>query len=185
MDEPSSKSVEKFAWSWIGCGRGLVIGLAYGLLIGLGGGLAFGLAGVLLVGLVGGLSGTSLTKDVHLKPNQGIHTSGWNALRLGLVFGLVGVLGNWLVFGMLGALLGALGGGLIGVLLFGGRDYFQHYLLRLLLAYSRALPWRTVPFLEEARGCILLQRVGGGYRFVHPLLQEYFASLTFSLTIEK
>lgn len=126
-----------------------------------------------------------MTNDVRLKPNQGIHTSGWNALRLGLVFMLLGVL----VFGplgwLLGGLLGALGGGVCGVLLFGGRDYFQHYLLRLLLSQSRALPWRTVPFLEEARVCILLQRVGGGYRFIHPLLQEYFASLDFSLTIEK
>jgi hypothetical protein len=52
----------------------------------------------------------------------------------------------------------------------------------LVLAYSRALPWNAVPFLEEAKRCILLQRVGSGYQFVHPLLQEYFASLTLSLT---
>ena len=89
--------------------------------------------------------------------------------------------GRWLVGGLLVGLLG----GLVGRLLGGGGDYLKHYVLRLLLAHSRTLPWRTVPILEEARGCILLQRVGGGYRFVHPLLQEYFASLTLSLTIEK
>jgi predicted NACHT family NTPase len=72
--------------------------------------------------------------------------------------------------------------GLVGGLCFGGKAYVKHYVLRWFLAHSRALPWRTVPFLEEAKACILLQRVGGGYRFVHPLLQEYFASLPLSLT---
>jgi hypothetical protein len=147
-----------------GHGKGLGVVLGGALAFRLGGVLGIVLGGALVSGhgrglggaLVGGLSGTPLTKNVRLKLNQGIHTSGWNALRLGLVFIL------------------------INGLLFGGGTYFQHYLLRLFLAHSRALPWRTVPFLEEAKGCILLQRVGGGYRFAHPLLQEYFASLTFS-----
>ena len=168
----------------------MIVGVVFGLAVGLGGGLA------------GGLSGTSLTKNLRLKPDQGIHTSGWNALRLGLVFflvvgvvvgldvglfggrvlGLVGGRGSGLfgglVFGLLSGLFFGLGGGLF----FGGAAYFKHYLLRLFLAHSRALPWRAIPFLEEAQVCILLQRVGGGYRFIHPLLQEYFASLTTSPT---
>ena len=51
------KPVEKFAWSWIGCGRGLVIGLVFGLVIVLFGGLAGGLVLGLLGWLVGGLAG--------------------------------------------------------------------------------------------------------------------------------
>ena len=39
------------------------------------------------------------------------------------------------------------------------------------------MPWHYVHFLEEATERILLQRVGGGYRFIHPLFQEYFVSL--------
>jgi hypothetical protein len=39
------------------------------------------------------------------------------------------------------------------------------------------MPWHYVRFLDEATERILLQRVGGGYRFIHPLFQEYFASL--------
>lgn len=73
--------------------------------------------------------------------------------------------------------------GLVGGLQFGGLAYFQHYLLRLLFARSRILPWRAARLLEEATECILLQRVGGGYQFMHPLLQEYFASLTLSSTM--
>jgi len=185
---------------------GLVVGLLFGLVVGLVvvlvGVLFFRLVsvlfvvlvGALLVGLVGGLlvglGGTPLAKNVRLKPNQGIHTSGWNALRLGLVlfpvFGLLGGLLFGLVFGLLGGLLfgllSGLFGGLVSGLVFGGKAYVQHYVLRWFLAHGRALPWKVVPFLEEVTGCVLLQRVGGGYRFVHPLLQEYFASLPFSLT---
>jgi hypothetical protein len=59
----------------------------------------------------------------------------------------------------------------------GGGGYSQQYVHRLFLTQSRALPRRAVLFLEEETGCILLQRVGGGYRFIHPLMQEHFASL--------
>lgn len=83
----------------------------------------------------------------------------------------------------LGLILG-LAGGLVGMLLFGGGAYFLHYVLRLLLAQSSILPWRAVPFLEEATNCILLQRVSGGYRFIHLLLQEHFASLHMGTTSE-
>jgi NACHT domain len=223
------KPAEKFVWSWKRCGKGLLFGLFYGICGGLLVGLVRGMLGELLgeskccvvsinlndmlffglligptYSLLRGLSGTPLTSRQALslshKPNQGIHTSGWNALRLGLVFFPVGGLIGGLLGGLSGGLLGGpvlglgggLGGGLVSGLVFGlifglggslvfgllaGRAYFQHYLLRLVLAQSRILPWRTVPFLEEATECILLQRVGGGYRFIHPLFRDYFASL--------
>lgn len=195
------ESTEKLFWSWKNCGKGLLFGLGGGLSIGLffrmGGelldGLAFGLVSGLVGGLLNGLTGTTLTKDIHLKPGQRIHASGWNALYLGLIFfltvGLLGGLGGGLFDGLFDGLIIGLGcglfGGLLAWLLLGGAAYFQHYLLRLFLVQSRALPWRIVPFLEEARGCILLERVGGGYRFVHPLLQRYFTSLAVSLATEK
>ncbi|GHO70482.1 hypothetical protein KSC_093740 [Ktedonobacter sp. SOSP1-52] len=86
--------VEKLVWSWKVCGKGLLVGLLlgliFGLLVGLFGGLLLGLYIELIFGLffglLGGLSGAPLTGNVRLQPNQGIYTSGWNALRLGLVF---------------------------------------------------------------------------------------------------
>jgi hypothetical protein len=33
-----------------------------------------------------------------------------------------------------------------------------------------------VRFLDHAAECVFLYKVGGGYRFVHEQLQEYFAS---------
>jgi hypothetical protein len=34
-----------------------------------------------------------------------------------------------------------------------------------------------VDFLDYATECILLRKVGGGYIFIHRLLQDYFAAL--------
>ena len=82
-----------------------------------------------------------------------------------------------LVGGLVVGLVAGLAFGLLGGLVFGGVAFIQHFILRFLLWCGGAMPWRYVRFLEEARERILLQRVGGGYRFIHPLFQEYFASL--------
>jgi NACHT domain len=172
-----------------GPGGGLLFGLEVGLVFG----LMFGPIGGLVSGLRSGLSNAQIDEHTRLRPNQGIRSSRWNALRIWLA--------SWLVFGLLGALVGVLGGALGGELLgglaigllsglgfglifglsfgliYGGLAYLQHYCLRLLLWSKRAMPWRVVRFLEEANEHILLQRVGGGYRFIHPLFQDYFASL--------
>jgi hypothetical protein len=108
------------------------------------------------------------------------------ALLSGLVFGLVGGLVGELLVGRVVGLLVGLGTGLFLGLLFGlifglvygGMAYLQHYCLRYLLWRSGAIPWHFVRFLEEANEHILLQRVGGGYRFIHPLFLDYFASLS-------
>src|SRR5439155_24440902 len=68
--------------------------------------------------------------------------------------------------------------GLVAGLYFGGTSYLNHYTIRFLLSQRGVMPWHYVHFLEEATERILLQRVGGGYRFIHPLFQEYFASLS-------
>ncbi len=184
------KPVEAFTWSWKGFWRGQVFGLVVGPLVGLLVGLVFGplagllvgLIGVLAGGLVGGLSGTQINEDARIQPNQGIQNSGWNAFRAGLVSTLLIVLAFVLAYGSvtvpLTVLLSWLLAGLFGGLVFGGEAYFEHYVLRCILWRSGAMPWRYVRFLEEATERILLQRVGGGYRFIHPLFLDYFASGT-------
>jgi hypothetical protein len=185
---------EELMWSWksflrrglhAGLSFGLVGGLAVGLVGGLRAGLVAGLVGGLLLGLLLelfnglltgmllGLINRQIDPQMRLRPNQGIQTSGWNALRIGIGFGLVGGLLLGLPFGLFNGLLLGLFGGLV----FGGQTYLGHYLLRLLLWYSGAIPWYYIRFLEEATERILLQRVGGGYRFIHPLFLDYFASL--------
>lgn len=59
----------------------------------------------------------------------------------------------------------------------GGLTILRHYVIRWLLARSHRFPWPAQAFLDDATARILLQRVGGGYRFMHRLLLDYFADL--------
>ena len=62
-------------------------------------------------------------------------------------------------------------------LIFGGFTCIQHFFLRLLLYSQGAIPWNYACFLNYATDRLLLQRVGGRYRFIHRLLQEHFANM--------
>jgi hypothetical protein len=88
-----------------------------------------------------------------------------NDWREGLYFGL----GFGLYFGGVGMISGWWDGG--------GQTFIRHYTLRYLLARNNLLPWRLVNFLEVAVTHILLRKVGGGYIFVHRMIQEYFDTL--------
>ncbi len=135
----------------------------------------------------------SRTNPKRLKPNQGIHASirntwrfSWVGIALGLILVYIhyltqpyaildlewGVvhrlsLGDWLV--------SALGGFWLAFLLFGGIPVLGHYLLRLSLYLQGRTPWRYVHFLDYASRLILLQKVGGGYVFIHRLLLKRLA----------
>jgi NACHT domain len=193
------KTVEIIHWSWstfrskwssppikLGLCIGVLIGLNVGVGTGLLAGLLVGLGPVLFVGLLAGLShGEIQTKTV---PNEGIRQSVWSALRAGLGAGLlVGILAE--LFKRLGVGHGAGGGpvqlyGLfIGLLVglgvglrFGGFASLQHFVLRPLLRCNGSAPLNYVKFLDYAAERIFLRKVGGGYSFIHRLLQDYFAS---------
>lgn len=192
--------VEVLTWSWNSLWQGLMIGLIVGLIgwliVGLIPavfvGLIGGLIGWLIVNLLGGLtarpvcelingvSGEQISKDIPIRPNQAIRDSGSKAL----CFGLVGSLVLGLIVGLIGGEAIGLGQGLVlgvflGVLIaqaVGGRTYVCHYILRYILYRNGVMPWHYVRFLEEATRHNLLQRVAGGYRFIHPIFIDYFAS---------
>jgi len=149
------------------------------------GGMYYVLFYVLIFGLVFGLAGTlassfqPIVRDMKTIPNQGIRLSLRSAGFMGsigsLVFGLiVGLLSrDW----MAGLGYGALGGLCIG-LWYGGLDVIQHFLVRFLLWRAGCLPWRLAPFLDYAAEELhFLQKVGGGYIFVHRYLLEHFAAM--------
>jgi hypothetical protein len=68
-------------------------------------------------------------------------------------------------------------GGLLFGLFFGGFACLSHLALRLVLWRIGALPLATVHFLDYATERVFVRKVGGGYTFVHRLLQDYFAAL--------
>jgi hypothetical protein len=59
---------------------------------------------------------------------------------------------------------------------YGGYTCLQHFTLRRLLVRIGAAPWHYVDFLDYAAERIFLRKVGGGYSFIHRLLQDHFAA---------
>ena len=186
------KPIETLKISWIIPHKRLQIGLRNGLLFGFAGwligfkmptpmhngGMIGAIIGGLSATLVGCIDGELVGPDIDLKtyPNQGIYRSAMNAVIVALIFGIT--------FGLLGILRGdansAFGLGLIGIvsggIVGGGLACLQHFTLRLILWINGAIPWNYARFLNHANERMFLQRVGGRYRFIHDLLQEYFSS---------
>ncbi|MDJ0555284.1 MAG: hypothetical protein QNJ68_12745, partial [Microcoleaceae cyanobacterium MO_207.B10] len=56
-----------------------------------------------------------------------------------------------------------------------GMSVIQHLILRIIFFLTKKAPWNYARFLNYATEKMLLQRVGGGYRFIHRLLQQRLA----------
>jgi hypothetical protein len=101
------------------------------------------------------------------------------ALELILFIGMkisgepVGELSNWLTIGIhIWLILTVLNWGR------GARMVILYHTLRYILARTNHAPRNYPKFLDYCSERTLLHKVGGGYIFVHRLLQEHFASLT-------
>ena len=134
------------------------VGLTQGLLLSLRTALLFCLFDGLSGALIGGLSGPDIEKRT--VPNQGI----WRSAANTGIFALVG----GLIFLPFGVLIGAIVPGIACI---------QHFMLRLILWRHGYIPWNYARFLNYATERVLLQRVGGRYRFIHDLLREHFAQM--------
>ncbi|MDJ0733902.1 MAG: protein kinase [Nostocaceae cyanobacterium] len=196
--------VETLKWSWKNTKNNLLIGLVGGTILGvilkltavivyatttnLQGftkyirelsmyswmrGIVFGLSLGLIFALIKGLTSPTIQKQT--SPNQGIWQSGKNALVFGsigfIVLSLAAIFLHWriLAWGFFGLSFGIAAGG--------GEACAKHLILRIILFSSGYIPWNYAGFLDYATERILLQKVGGGYIFVHRLLLEYFAKM--------
>ena len=173
---------------------GLILGLIYGLILGLILGLIYGLIlGLiygLILGLILGLTGPEIKQRKY--SNQGIKQSVKNGIRLSVIaisFSIIiSVLIQSIIFQIIIVsnldfnleLLDRLNLTVLGVILilsiwFSALPVIQHVSLRLVLWLFGHAPWNYAKFLDYATDRMILQRVGGGYRFIHRLLQEHFA----------
>ena len=134
------------------------------------------LMGVLLFKLQSFLIGVLNHSEIEIKqiPNQGIWLSARNAITACLMAGFMGVLMGGLTFLFL---TGGLIVGLMVGLTKGGLACIQHFILRLILYCNKYIPWNYARFLDYAADRILLQKVGGGYIFIHRMLMEHFAEM--------
>lgn len=76
---------------------------------------------------------------------------------------------------------------LIGLLVFivsstplvmGGLTVIQHFSLRFLLYKRVFMPWFYADFLDYCTERLIIQRIGGRYRFIHKCIQDYYANMT-------
>ncbi|MGQ0600652.1 MAG: NACHT domain-containing protein [Anaerolineales bacterium] len=150
------------------------------------------LIGAGLFGLIGGLQ--SKTAGQKISFNQGIRQSAKNCVVGTVVFTIGGSLlmaipgllsswitaqssGRWDPFMLLIPLSYSPILGAMGALYYGGLAVIQHFTLRALLLVEGRLPARPVRFFDYCAERILLRKVGGGYIFVHRLVQDYFTGL--------
>ncbi|NEP17015.1 MAG: protein kinase [Leptolyngbya sp. SIO4C1] len=142
-------------------------------------GVLGGIAGFVF-GLASGLEGTEV--ETKVSANRAIRRSLVSALYFGLfgslVGGAAGTLCSWLLnISLYNGLITGLSVGLvIGFLGAGGVVCLKHLSLRLTLFARGRLPWNCTRFLDYATERIFLQKVGGGYLFIHRLLLEHFAT---------
>jgi len=151
--------------------------------------LFVGLGVGLVVGLINAVDNTTTMGEMEEKivPNQGIRNSARNAVFYGLLPWLFVAAAATSIAGrpagpfnnLTGVVLGV--GALLALSLlsrFGGNAVLRHYTLRALLVRTRCMPWNYPAFLDYSTDLLLIYKIGGGYRFRHELLQEYFASLS-------
>lgn len=63
----------------------------------------------------------------------------------------------------------------VSVLLIEGGNWFKHLILRVMIFCCKQVPWNYARFLDYATNLALLQKIGGGYVFIHRTLLEHFA----------
>ena len=135
-------------------------------------------------GLMFGIDGVEIEKKKI--PNQGIRQSIINTLFLsfwGCIFATLLILifqviqlGYTLINEVLVTNLatGLLFGILIGVVR-SGTPAIKHLVLRVILWFNGYISWNYAKFLDYSTNRLFLQRVGGGYRFMHDSLRQHFA----------
>jgi DNA polymerase III delta prime subunit len=165
--------------------NGLLLGLIFWLFFGLIYGLIFGLIIWLILGLSAGLKTDIQTR---ILPNQGIKNSRNNMLIFGTV-SMILVLPFKLLLEYVLPIetanngISILGAVLLMILILvscaagGGLAFAQHVALRLVLALYGYAPLHYDRRLDYCTERLLLQRLGGRYRFMHKLLQDYFARM--------
>jgi hypothetical protein len=130
--------------------------------------------GVIVGGSLGVVSSIQTEPNIRpARPGIGMRETARIAVTAGTVTTALGII----TYGVLGLPLGAL-----VALRIGGAAYMAHTVLRLLLAREKAMPRRMLAFLHHLHTLTLLSEIGGGYKFTHPLLHDYFAHTAKAVT---
>lgn len=145
-------------------------------------GLILGFVFTLMIGLIHGLKGSEIERKSF--PNQGILRSAGNSIIV--------VLGSWIMLSVIifaGFPMGLQSktsiitwGLMLGLLFGGGIAVIQHFSLRFIFGMKGFIPINLVRFLDYSTERIFMQKVGGGYIFIHRMLLEHFARMNYNET---
>jgi hypothetical protein len=172
----------------------IIVAIIAILIMGLICSLLFIIVGTFPVFLLGGIR-VETTTETTVVPNQGIWKSAKNIVNLGLFGVFVGISFN--IFSIVSSAFMPLPGEqnaqltkpellfllyqiLILAIPFGllaAGVCNKHFILRVIMYFSGYAPWNYARFLDYATERIFLQKVGGGYIFIHRLLLEHFAQM--------
>ncbi|WP_345675742.1 NACHT domain-containing protein [Yinghuangia aomiensis] len=164
--------VGAYAGGWAG---GVAFGFTFGLMGTVPGGLACGLAFALVRGLV---PDRARPPDA---PSAALRASGRVSLRLCAVFCAAAVGAVGAVAWQRGPVAPITAVALVSFTLLVGsgpaRTWLTYWSTRWALAARGVLPWRLSRFLDDACERALLNRIGGGYRFLHNDFRDFVAGL--------
>ena len=188
--------VEKIQYAWNFWSKKFASNLLAGLFMGILLGALFSLSSnfstlvlCVFLGLAAGLVYgwielfTVAEIDTKHRDNQGIYRSISNSIVFDLIFTPFWILisatiysfNEMLVWNRIIAQGTAFGFG-VGILRGGLDSAIRHSALRITLWLFGYSPWNYSKFLRYCTDRGFLQRVGGGYRFVHALLRDHFAA---------
>jgi DNA polymerase III delta prime subunit len=168
---------------------GLIAAPIFGFIGGLTVGLITGFIGGLTVGLITGFI-KALKADIEsqITPNQGIKNS-WKNMLIMIGAAILTMLPFKLLLEKLLAssldthqtstiiAITSVDFFCFSLYAAGGLALLQHITLRIILAWNGYAPYRYDKLLDYCTERLLLQRIGGRYRFMHKLLQEHFAKM--------
>lgn len=194
----------RVTWSWNHFQNKYKTGFKNGLIPGLLAGVLFGiidfflenssieglyhLLAILVMGLslslTGGLIGmftSGFRKKISEKttyPNEGIKTTFQNSIIYGLLIMLISLIIISFSFSLTEGIRICLVIGPFAILWLGGMNVIRHYVLRGMVYLSDFSPRNYIDFLDYSVYQLgFLQRVGGGYIFIHRMLMEHFAEM--------
>jgi hypothetical protein len=171
---------EMLDWMIVGMIAGMIVGINWGLIVGLILGLIAGLILGLIIGVIKWLQ-VDFASRKH--SNQGIFASLQNNIWIALFSILIFSFATFFISQVSGGqanilypLISGIGVSIIIGFWMSGDEALKHFILRCLLYRNGSIPWNYARFLNYSTERMLLQRIGGRYRFIHRLLQEHFAA---------
>ncbi|KAM3091173.1 NACHT domain-containing protein [Phormidesmis sp. 146-12] len=125
--------------------------------------------------------------ETKTQANEGIRRTFYDVVFIGAVSFLITCLGLWSVqispvdinlslFALRDGLFSGIAVAIILGMYKGGTNIIKHYAIRFVLWMSGHIPWNYVRFLDYCSERLLLQRIGGRYRFIHRYVQKHFES---------